>query len=225
MPVKNSNSSSSIHLWGVGTTRSLRPIWVAEELNLHYQLSAIGARTGETASKKFTKLNPKQKIPFLTDHQINLSESNVICQYLIDQYDHDNRFYKPHNIVETAKYNECCSYILNELDETSLYVIRRHHDLKHIYGDAPKAVEAAKQYFCKYLHVSANEFKGPNLLGDRFSLADIILTSCLIWAQKYQINIPRNLIPYFKQVTQRDAFKKAVSINNTDFEGVKRWEP
>ena len=54
-----------IKLWGAGTTRTLRPIWMAEELGVDYELIPIGPRTGETQSKEFTDLNPKQKIPFL----------------------------------------------------------------------------------------------------------------------------------------------------------------
>ena len=37
--------------------------------------------------------------------------------------------------------DEWCNFIYGELDETSLYVMRRHHDLKDIYGDAPEVVK------------------------------------------------------------------------------------
>ena len=68
-----------IKLWGAGTTRTLRPIWMAEELGVDYELIPIGPRTGETQSKEFTDLNPKQKIPFLENCEIRLSESLAIC--------------------------------------------------------------------------------------------------------------------------------------------------
>ena len=38
-------------LWGAGTARTLRPIWVAEELGLEYRLEPIGPRTGETKTE------------------------------------------------------------------------------------------------------------------------------------------------------------------------------
>ena len=40
-----------IKLWGAGTTRTLRPIWMAEELGIDYELVYIGPRTGETQSE------------------------------------------------------------------------------------------------------------------------------------------------------------------------------
>ena len=53
----------NLEFWGAGTARTLRPIWVAEELNLKYLLHPIGPRTGETQTEDYKALNPKQKIP------------------------------------------------------------------------------------------------------------------------------------------------------------------
>ena len=69
-------------IWGIGTPRSFRPIWVCEELGLEYQHHAIGPRTGETQQPEFTTLNRKQKIPFYRDDRVSLSESVAICRYL-----------------------------------------------------------------------------------------------------------------------------------------------
>ena len=42
-----------LEFWGSGTARTLRPIWMAEELNLKYELSSIGPRTGETLTPEY----------------------------------------------------------------------------------------------------------------------------------------------------------------------------
>ena len=47
-----------IKLWGSGTARTLRPIWMAEEMDINYELIPIGPRTGETQTHVFTKINP-----------------------------------------------------------------------------------------------------------------------------------------------------------------------
>ena len=59
--------SQSIKIWGAGTSRTLRPIWVAEEIGLEYELMPIAPRSGETKTEAFTDLNRKQKIPLLVD--------------------------------------------------------------------------------------------------------------------------------------------------------------
>ena len=73
----------NLEIWGAGTARTLRPIWMAEELGLEYKLFPIGPRTGETQTKEFTKLNTKQKIPLLKHDDFLLSESVAICLSLI----------------------------------------------------------------------------------------------------------------------------------------------
>ena len=77
-----------------------------------------------------------------------------------------------------------------ELDETALYVMRRHGDLHGIYGDAPAAVASAKAYAEKHLNVVAQFVDGKDfLLGDRLGLGDVMLVSCLDWAVHYGFDL------------------------------------
>ena len=47
---------SKITLWGAGTARTIRPIWMAEEMGIAYELKPIGARTGETQTPEYLSL-------------------------------------------------------------------------------------------------------------------------------------------------------------------------
>ena len=71
---------AKITIWGARTPRSLRPLWMAEELALDYQHRPIAPRSGETQTPEYTHLNPKQKIPLLVDADITLTESVAICR-------------------------------------------------------------------------------------------------------------------------------------------------
>ena len=200
--------------WGAGTARSIRPIWVAEELGLEYQLNPIGPRTGETQTVEYTKLNPKQKIPFCEDGDLKLSESIAICRYLVNKYGDESTIPPPRTVEDQAKQDEWLSYIYGEMDETSLYVMRRHEALASIYGEAPAAVEAARQYVSKHLQVTDQHLAGETfLLNERFSLSDIFLTTCLNWVEAYAIPMPANLRRYRDQIIQRPAYLKADAIN------------
>ena len=50
--------SHDLTLWGVGTSRTMRPHWMLLELGLEYDFHAIGSRTGETQTDEFMRLNP-----------------------------------------------------------------------------------------------------------------------------------------------------------------------
>ena len=135
--MKSKQQESKLILWGAGTARTLRPIWVAEELGLIYKLNPIGPRTGETQTDQYKALNPKQKIPFCKDGDLGLSETIAICRYLISKYGRPHTLQTPDTIEARAKEDEWLAFIYGELDETSLYVMRRHGALSSLYGEAP----------------------------------------------------------------------------------------
>ena len=62
--------TNNLILWGVGTSRTIRPHWALHELDLSYDMRPILPRTGETKTAEFTALNPRQKIPLLQDSEI-----------------------------------------------------------------------------------------------------------------------------------------------------------
>lgn len=200
-------------IWGVGTPRSFRPIWTAEELGLTYEHKPIGPRTGETKTKDYTALTRKQKIPFFQDEKVKLSESVAICRYLIGEYGGE-AISPPTDAIARAKEDEWICYLYGEVDETSLYVMRRHGDLAAVYGEAPAAVASAKVYAERHLTIVAEQLGDSRfLLGGQFGLADIILTSCVDWARFYGLEIPGQLTNYRDRIADRPAYQAAWTKN------------
>ena len=205
-----------VELWGAGTARTFRPIWMAEELGFSYKLHPIGPRTGETQTSEFKSLNPKQKIPVLKHEDFLLSESVSICRYL-RSISPSETMYQPKSHQDIAIEDAWCNFIYGELDETSLYIMRRHHDLQQIYGGSREVVSSCRRYFEKQLPIIEEALaKGDFLCGHDFGLADILLVSCLDWSTIYQIELPKNTIDYLKKIRSRDAYKRAFEINYKD---------
>ena len=207
-------SGAQITLWGAGTSRTIRPIWVAEELGLSYALIPIGPRTGETQTERYTELNPKQKIPFLEDGSLQLSESVAISRYLINRYGTTATMAPPASIEEQAKEDEWLSFIYGELDETSLYILRRHGALAAIYGEAPTAITAAKQYFQKQVAVADMHLQETQyLVNNKFGVADVFLTTCLVWAESSGIGLSESLKSYLQRMLARECYQAAKAQN------------
>ena len=80
------NATPNLTLWGVGTSRTIRPHWAMHELGLAYKTKPIGPRTGETKTAEYTRLNPRQKIPLLQDGDFCIGESAAIVAYLSRTY-------------------------------------------------------------------------------------------------------------------------------------------
>lgn len=203
-------------LWGVVTSRTMRAHWMLEELGLEYECHPIQSRTGETHTGEFKRLNPRHKIPVLRHGSFVLTESAAILQYLSEAFPNPPAVYMPTDAESRARLHEWCYFIMSELDAGSLYVVRRHDGLKHIYGEAPTAVESAKDYFLHNLAVMATRVGGNNtyLLGDRLSVADILLVTCLDWASACGIALPETVTHYRQRVARRPAYQAALKKNS-----------
>jgi len=210
-------AAPNLVLWGVGTSRTVRAHWAMHELGLAYVTRAIGPRTGETKTPEYTALNPRQKIPLLQDGDFRIGESAAIVSYLSRTYSTAEVSLIPESQRDYAAWLEWMFFIVAELDSTSLYVMRRHGAgaLGHIYGIAPDVVAKAGEYFRQQLrHVEVALADGRSyLMGDRFSCADILLTTCLDWAIAYKVGICDNAHPYLERIQQRPAYQNGQAAN------------
>jgi len=202
-------------LWGIRTPRTMRPHWALHELSLPYDLRAIETRSMDAQTAEFTALNSRQKIPVLQDGEFVITESAAIVAYLSERYANSDSRLLPTGESDRARWLEWCFFIMTELDASSLYVIRRHSGLKDVYGDAPAAVEAARAYFLKQLEcvVEALTRNPKFLMGERFTTADILLTTCLTTAIRNEISLPSVCCEYLERTTARPAYRAAFAAN------------
>ena len=209
--------ASSLVLWGAGTTRTLRPHWVLHELGLDYEKRPIGSRTGETHTAEFRTLNPRGKIPVLQDGDLVLAESAAIINYLVENYAPGSGLVPRPGTPQRAIYDQWCFFVMTELDAHTLYVLRRHEDLAALYGAAPNAVQAAREGFARQVAAVTRTLRsdGPYLLGDGFTCADVLLTTCLTWARYCKIPLAPELAEYVQRLTARPAYRAAAAANRS----------
>ena len=201
-------------LWGVGTSRTLRAHWMLAELDLPYERRAITSRSGETLTPEYTRLNPSQKIPALQEGDFVLTESAAIVNYLAGKYGAAKNLCPPAEPRERARYDQWCFFVMMELDANTLYVIRKHEDLHNLYGEAPNALQAAREGFARQAKAAAMRLDvGPYVLGEQFSGADILLTTCLNGAIRRKIELPDALHEYRSRTTAREAYRRAQQMN------------
>jgi glutathione S-transferase len=208
-------------LWGVGTSRTLRALWILAELDLPYEHRRITSRSGETLTPEYTRLNPSQKIPTLQEGDFLLAESAAIVNYLATAYGSHSaakHLSPPTEPRLRARYDQWCFFCMMELDANTLYVIRKHEDLPKLYGEAPNALQAARDGFARQAHAAAQRLAacGPYVLGEGFSGADILLTTCLTGALRRKIELPAALRDYLQRTTAREGYQRALQANQRD---------
>ena len=205
-------------LWGVGTSRTLRALWILAELDLPYEHRRITSRSGETLTHEYTQLNPSQKIPALQEGNFVLTESAAIVNYLASKHGAVKNLCPPAEPRLRARYDQWCFFCMMELDANTLYVIRKHEDLHALYGEAPAALQAARDGFSRQAIAAVARLGddangGPYVLGGQFSGADILFTTCLTGAIRRKIELPGELLDYLKRTTARAAYQRALAAN------------
>ena len=205
-------------VWGIGTSRTIRAHWALIELGLAYRTEPVRTRTPDTEAPGFVALNPRQKIPVLQDGPITLAESAAIVTHLAESYRDTGTVLIPDDRASRARYFEWLSFICMELDATSLYVLRRHWSLPEIYGASPVANKASEAYFARMINAAAKlvDADRPYLLGDTFSGVDILMTTTLDWAIKYNQTLPDVFTAYLDRLTARPGYAAALDANHAE---------
>jgi glutathione S-transferase len=203
-------------VWGIGTPRTMRAHWTLCELGLEYETKPIITRTPAMRSPDFRALSQREKIPLLEDGDLMIGESAAIALHLAERYRGCGNLAPPMGSDARAHHDELCFFVMTEMDAI-LYLIRRHEGLSEIYGKAETACTAARGYFQR----SAEEIErrlsqhSPYLLGEDFQVADLLLKTCLDWAEFTGISHSEPLLRYSQSIAERPAYAAAMAVNFT----------
>jgi glutathione S-transferase len=195
----------SLKLYGPARSRAFRCIWTLEELEMPFEHIHVDMSKSEHKSDEFLNKNPYGKVPVLeTSDGHYLFESAAICLFLADL--------KPEvglapaaGSLNRAKMNQWLHFGLNELD-AYLWVIARN---EWFYGDkkSQEAIDQSKMMLEASLKVLTDHLAENNwLIGEDFTVADIIVGQTLFWATMLEIPLSDTLNAYISKCRDRDHF-------------------
>ncbi len=193
----------SITLYFAPRTRSTRPRWLLEELDVPYDLHRLDLSKGEHKRPEYLAIHPHGVVPALRDDDLVMIESLAILMYLADKYPEKGLAPKL-GTPERARYYQWMFYMSATI-EPRMIQFAMNRD-----GDTEAAAEA-KQGIYEVASVLTKALDGkPYILGDRFSAADVALGSALSWGRSMGLlqNHPQ-LDAYVKALAERPAFKRA----------------
>ncbi|MBY6190348.1 glutathione S-transferase family protein [Microbulbifer agarilyticus] len=211
--------SSSRTVWGIGTERTIRPLWALAELGLDYEHQKVLPRGGGIENSGLLERSPRHKVPFFEDDRVSIGESAAIVCYLADRYSDRGLPMPALATAERAVLFDHIFYIMTEMD-ARLYTVRMHCDppqgLSQTYGSAPVAVDAAKKYVGRGLNEAARWFEDGRafVMGEDFGVADLLLTTCLDWALGYEMDIPDALTTFRDKIAKRQGYIQATNCND-----------
>lgn len=200
----------SITVYGFGRSRAQRAVWALEEAGLDYEWHAVDARAGELSSEAFLALNPGGKVPVLVDDGFVLTESAVICTYIGEKVP-ERELVPSAGTRARYRYEQWMAFTLTELEQP-LWTMGKHRfalprDLR-----VPQMLDVAPKEFARAEAVLARGFgEGPHLLGERFTMIDVMVGHTLFWAMAFGVEVQSDpLRAYAARLAGRPAWKRAL---------------
>ncbi len=172
-------------LYEFGPTRSLRPLWMLQELGVEFEAVSVSLPAGEHRSPDFLRVNPAGKVPVLVDGELILNESVAIVLYLAEKY--PDRGFIPTDPRLRADAYRWILFTTTELEQP-LWRISRHTALYPEADRLPADVALARRDFLPMAAVLERHMKDrAYVVGDRVTAADFIVAYTLDWAGEVQL--------------------------------------
>lgn len=193
--------------------RSVRVVWLLEELGLDYELETMPFDPRALKSVDYLEINPFGKVPVLVDKGTTMSESVAIIQYVLLHYG-DGRLEPDHDAPEYGKYLQWMHFGEATLMGTVAEIVANTVFLPEAERSA-SAVKRARKSLDHYAKVLDQDLAGQDwLVGDHFTAADIVVGYALMAARMFKIGWPEeleNLNGYWERIKSRPAFQKAAT--------------
>ena len=187
---------------GTPKSRAMRVYWALEEMGLEYEMVLASPRSEEVLA-----LNPSGKIPCLIDGDDAIIDSVAIIQYLADKH---GKLTFPAGTIKRAQQDSFTQFCCDEVD-SSLWMAAKNTFVHPEERRVPEIKPTAKYEFANAMKTLETRL-GDNdfVMGDTFTIPDLLLGHCSNWAQGAKFEIPEGPVAdYFKRVTERPAYQRA----------------
>ena len=194
---------------GNPNTKALRVYWALEELSLDYDF--IPADPHSTWAKA---TNLSGRVPSLrTEDGVNITDSVAILNFLSDKHGNENTLCSfPTGSYERAQQDVIIQFCCEQIDGP-LAMYQRNSIFHPANLRSPEIKSIANYEFSKGLAVLEKKISGREfLMGEVFSVPDIICGHCAGWAISLGFNIPQTneVSDYFKRIRRRRSLKLAL---------------
>jgi glutathione S-transferase len=197
--------SAMIKLYWSPRSRSFSAIWLLEESGLPYERVLTDITTGAQKAPEYLAINPMGKVPGLQDGDAALGEAAAICAYIADRYPETNLAPAITDPLR-ARYLQWLFFSPSCIEPA---IIQAYTKL-----EVPPSTAAWGSVAQTFDVLDAALQKGPWILGDKFSAADITIGSGLNFAVRMFKMLPSrpSFDAYLHRIVARPAFQRAEKI-------------
>jgi glutathione S-transferase len=200
------SATDSIILYHHPFSRAATVVWMLEELAVPYQLKYVDLMAGEHKAPELLAQNPMGKLPVLVDGGTVVTEAAAIGLYLADRYGYGTLAPKVEDPERGAYLRWSC------FSPSVIEPCASAHASKWEYRAAQAGWGTWEAMHDTLEHAIG---QGPWLLGQRFTMADVILGGTVRWLLRFKMLEARPAISaYADRLSARPADKIAREKND-----------
>jgi glutathione S-transferase len=194
-----------IKLYWSPRSRSFSAIWLLEESGLPYERVLTDISTGAQKAPEYLAINPMGKVPALQDGDAALGEAAAICAYIADRYPETSLAPAVTDPLR-ARYLQWLFFSPSCIEPAIIQIYTKL--------EVPPSTAAWGSATQTFDVLDAALQKGPWILGDKFSAADITIGAGLNFAVRVFKMLPSrpSFDAYLERIVARPAFQRAEKI-------------
>jgi glutathione S-transferase len=193
----------NLTLYHASPSRSSVALWMLEETGQPYDIKLMRLSAGDNLKPGYLAINPMGKVPALEHGDTVITELAAICTYLADEFP-DKKLNVPIGAPRRGAYLKWLFFGPGCLEPA---VIDRAAPRK----DAADRKMLGYGDFDTTMNVLAKAVeKGPWLMGDQFTAADVVIGANIRWGMIFKI-VPqrKEFVDYAARIAMRPAAQRA----------------
>lgn len=196
------NSNRRVTLFHSPNTRSSGALILLEELGADYQLHVLNMKAGEQRSAEYLAINPMGKVPALKHGDALITEQVAVFLYLADLYG-DVGLAPPIGDPLRGPYLRWMVYYGSCFEPAVVDRAQKNQP-------APPSMSPYGDYDTMLNTLTDQLAKGPYLLGEKFTAADVLWGSALTWTTMFGV-VPKLPViqAYIDRINARPAVARA----------------
>lgn len=201
-----------LKIYHVKPTRSLRIVWLAEELGVPYELKHMPFDPSAFRTEEFLAVSPFGMLPAIEDGGVRMVESGAIAQYLTERYG-KAPFRRQMSDPDYPQYLQWLHAGEATLTPPLIHVAA-HTRLRPESKRIPLMAEEAVERFREHARVLDRHLGETGyLLGADFTAADVMVGYALHVANALGLlaDAPDDVQKYFARLAERPAYQRAVA--------------
>jgi glutathione S-transferase len=198
---------AKLTLYHAAPSRSSVTRWMLEEIGAPYDVKLLSLSKGENRTPDYLAINPMGKVPALKHGDVLITEVAAICTYLADEFPKAG-LNVPIGDPRRGPYLKWLFFGPGCLEAA---MIDRAAPRK----EEPRRAMLSYGDFDTTMNVIAQAVaKGPYLLGEQFTAADVVIGSNIRWGMIFKM-IPERpeFTAYAARLAQRPAAQRATKAD------------